>query len=309
MAGVVYSRLAGAENTGYIIPAEEVAYFLDHLKDGRSEPRPVEAAGVEFQSLENAALRRQLKLDRGVKGVVVRPPARSGPDYPLREFDILTKVGDYDVDNQGMVNLGNGLLAPLRAAFPKAAKDGAIPVTLLRDGQAVTASLPVVAHDNRLIRGFQGEPLPYFIHGPLVFSPARAEAVSMYVEMNPGLYLGNSPMVSRRFDRVRFPDEELVVVTAPMFAHKIAKGYGDPVGGVVREVNGVRIKNLRHLVETIRDCRDEYLTFRFAEEGSEVLVFDRKEMEKVTQEILEENGIAPSRRASADLMKVWEGDK
>ena len=72
------------------------------------------------------------------------------------------------------------------------------------------------------------------------------------------------------------------------------------------DVNGIKIKNLRHLVETIRDCQDDYLTFRFAEDWSQVLVFDRKEMEKATDEILDENGIA--RWASADLMKVWKGD-
>jgi hypothetical protein len=113
-------------------------------------------------------------------------------------------------------------------------------------------------------------------------------------------------MLNRRLDRVQFPGEELVAVTAPMFAHKIAKGYSNPVGRVVREVNGVKIKNLRHLVEMLRDSPDDFLTFRFFEEGSEVLVFDRKEMDKATDEILEENGIAATRRGSADMLKAWK---
>jgi hypothetical protein len=91
-----------------------------------------------------------------------------------------------------------------------------------------------------------------------------------------------------------------------MFQHKIAKGYDDPVGRVVKEVNGVRVKNLVHLVETIRDSKDTFLTFRFAEEGSEVLVFDREEMNRVTEEIMEENGIAPTRRGSEEVLKVWK---
>jgi hypothetical protein len=134
----------------------------------------------------------------------------------------------------------------------------------------------------------------------------KAEAVSLYGRLNLFLYSSNSPMVRRRFDRARFPGEELVVVTAPMFRHKIAKGYDDPVGRVVSMVNKVKIKNLRHLVETLRDCKDEFVTFRFAEEGSAVLVFDRKEMDKVTREILEDHGIAPSRRGSKDMLDVWE---
>src|SRR5262249_46344970 len=145
-----------------------------------------------------------------------------------------------------------------------------------------------------------------FIHGPLVFSPVKADVLPMYARLNPAAYASESPLLSRRFDRVRFPGEELVVVTAPMFAHKIAKGYDDPAGRVVREVNGVPIKNLAHLVETLRDCTDPYLVFRFADGGNEVLVFDRREMEKATEEVLEEHGIAPSRRGSADLVKVWQ---
>ncbi len=309
MVGVVYSRLGGAENTGYVIPGEEVDYFLDHLKDGRSEPQPVPAASAEFQPLENEGLRRMLKLDRGVKGVLMHLPARPAADFPFRESDVLTRVGDYELDNQGMVRLDNDLLAPFTVVIPRAARGGAVPVTVLRGGESVPASLPVTTQDNRLIRYYQGESPSYFIHGPLVFSPVRADALSYYAELNPDLYTGNSPMLTRRFDRVRFPGEELVVVTAPMFVHKIAKGYGDPVGRVVKDVNGVPVRNLRGLVETIRDCKDEYLTFRFAEDWSEVLVFDRKEMDKATEEILDDNGIAPTRRASPDVMKIWKGEK
>jgi hypothetical protein len=48
----------------------------------------------------------------------------------------------------------------------------------------------------------------------------------------------------------------LVVVTSPLFTHKIAKGYADRVGQVVKEINGTKVNNLRHLVEILRDCAD-----------------------------------------------------
>jgi hypothetical protein len=182
-------------------------------------------------------------------------------------------------------------------------------VTIQRGGKSIQAKVPVTRQDNRLIRTYQNEVPSYFIHGPLVFAPVRADAIAIYGDLNPDLYTSNNPMTARRFDRVEFPGEELVVVTSPMFTHKVAKGYTDPVGRVVKEVNGVKIKNLRHLVETLRDCNDDYLTFRFADNLNENLVFDRKEMDNVTEEILEDNGIAPKRRASADLLKVWKGDR
>ena len=102
---------------------------------------------------------------------------------------------------------------------------------------------------------------------------------------------------------MQFPGEELVVITAPMLPHRMTKGYSEPFGHVIESVNGTRIKNLRHLVETIRDARDEFLTFRFAEDGSETMVFRRKAMLDATEPLMNQNGI--SRRGSDDVMSVW----
>jgi S1-C subfamily serine protease len=308
MVGLVFSRLGEAENVGYLIPNEEIDLFLEDCKDGRYDGKPREAAGTRFQRLENDALRGLLRLDKQSKGVLVIPPCRAGADYPFQEFDVLTKVGDHDLNNEGMVQLPDGQRVPFYCLIPKLARDNAVPVSVVRQGRCIEVSWPLSKADARLIRAYQGEPPSYFIHGPLVFSPAREDAVYVYARVNPALDLTTSPQLTRRYDRARFPGEELVVVTAPMFKHKTARGYRDPVGQVVREVNGVAVQNLRHLVELLRDSTDEYLTFRFAEEAAELLVFRRQEIEQVTQEILQENGIPPARRGSADMLQVWKKD-
>jgi S1-C subfamily serine protease len=304
MIGVVCSRLSEAEGIGYVIPNEEIDGFLARLKDGRYEPKPMDATGTTFQRLENPALRGLLKLDDKTKGVLVRPPERHGADYPLREFDVLTRIGPYEINNDGMALLENDKRVPFLTLIPRLARGGSLPLTVLRGGREMCLALPVTTRDNRLIRSYEGEKPSYFIHGPLVFSPVKEEAIDLYFRLNPALD-GNSPLVSRRSDRVQFPGEELVVVTRPMFGHKIAKGYNDPVGRVVKEVNGVKIKNLVHLVETIRDSTDTYLKFRFADEEGDIMVFDRKEMNGATEEIMEDNGIAPTRRGSAEVLKAW----
>jgi hypothetical protein len=180
-----------------------------------------------------------------------------------------------------------------------------LPVTIWREGREFKASLPVTSNDNRVVRPYAGEPLSYFIHGPLVLVPGKTEDVSLYASMNRNFFRDNSPLAAREWDMMKFPGEELVVVSARMLAHRIGKGYDDPVGKVVQDVNGVPIKNLRHLVETIRDCTDEFLTFRFADKWSETLVFDRRALEKATEEILEDQGIVPNRRGSPHLLKIW----
>ena len=88
--------------------------------------------------------------------------------------------------------------------------------------------------------------------GPCVFSPVVSNAIGYYFQYNPALAGRNSPLTTRRSDRPRFPGEELVVVTAPLLRTRMTKGYVDPFGQVVSEVNGTKVKNLAHLVELIR---------------------------------------------------------
>jgi hypothetical protein len=99
------------------------------------------------------------------------------------------------------------------------------------------------------------------------------------------------------------PGEELVVVTSPFFPHKLSKSYTNPISRVVETVNGLKIKSLKHLVETLRDSRDEFIVFKFAGRSGESPVFPRKEVLAATEEILTDNGVRS--QGSPDILAVW----
>jgi len=73
---------------------------------------------------------------------------------------------------------------------------------------------------------------------------------------------------------------------------------------VVGKVNGTPIQSLKQLVETLRDLKDDYVIFEFADEGTETVVFKRDEIMKATDEILDDNSVRSP--CSADLEKVWK---
>ncbi len=233
---------------------------------------------------------------------MVRKLARHDPAHQLREGNVVTRIGTAAIDNEGAVEFEENLRLPFTSLVTRLAKGGTVPVSLIRDGKTLEVALPVTRQDNRLIKPYNCQYPPYFVHGPLVFSPVIEEAEGLYMQGNLAAMIG-SPLVSRDSDREAFPGEELVVVTAPMMSHKISRGYGDPFGSVVAEVDGVKIKNLRHLVEVLRDGQGEFLTIRFCGDYSEILVFRRKAVEEATAELMSENGIP--RRGSAELMAVW----
>lgn len=306
MIGLAFSKLGGdTQNIGYIIPNEEVELFLADIADGRYDGKP--AMYDELQTLENPALRDYLKLDKSVEGMIVHRPYRSDASYPLKEWDVITHIGDTPIDNQGMVKLGGDLRVGFSYMIQHLAKHGEIPLTLVRAGKTLKIELPVSPEHPTLVTDLHGAYPSYFIYGPMVFSRATWQMLAG-VENNAGMLraLGfvKSPLVTRALDPPSPDLEELVVVSSPFFPHRLANGYSNPAGSVVYSVNGIRIRSLKHLVAVLRDLKDPFVTFEFDQKGSEAMVFSRAEMVAATDGILADNGVRA--QGSPDTLAVWQ---
>jgi S1-C subfamily serine protease len=133
MIGLVFSHLNDSENIGYIIPCEEIELFLKQIASGAQYRKP--AIYDEWQTLEDPALRSYLKLPKSVEGIVVHEPYDAGADYPLKKWDVVTKIGDTAVDDQGMIKLGSNLRVHFEYMVQKVAKAGHVPLTVVRAGK------------------------------------------------------------------------------------------------------------------------------------------------------------------------------
>jgi S1-C subfamily serine protease len=310
MIGLAFTRTGAAETTGYLIPAEEIDFFLHDIADGHYDGKP--AMWDDIQSLENAAMRSFLKLDDAVRGVVIRKPNSADPDYRLKAWDVITKIGNAPVDDQGMVKLEGNLRVRFHYLIQKAAKNGKLPLTIVRAGKELEVSLPVSAQRPLVIPELDGSYPSYFIYGPMAFTTATSQYLNALTRdprtavntMTVLAALGN-PLVTRIGDKQAFPDERLVVVASPFFPHKASAGYSNPAGLVVKSVNGTRIKNLNHLVEVLRDCKDEFVAIEFDTRLGETPVFRRTDMLKASDEILSDNGIRT--QGSPDTLAIWNG--
>lgn len=308
MIGLAFSRLTEADNIGYIIPCEEIDLFLQDIADGHYDGKP--ALYDDYQTLENPALRKFLKLDKSVQGMIVHKPDNQESSYPLKEWDVISKIGDTPIDDQGMIKVGSNLRVQFRYLVQKVAKKGKLPLTVVRNGKEIQLEVPVSSGRPMVIPDVSGKYPSYFIYGPMVFSRASVQFTRNFLAGNrAGRFAGwfsamGSPLLARAADRPQFDGEELVVVPSPFFPHKLSAGYGEPLYQVVKAINNIRVKNLNHLVELLRDSKDEYIRIEFDTRVGETLVFPRAAMVAATEEILTDNGIRS--QGSPDTLAIWD---
>ena len=302
MIGIAFSTLSSAQNIGYIIPCEEIDLFLKDIASGKYHGKP--AIYDDFQTLENPALRASLKLPKAAEGIIVHKPENSTGDYPLKEWDVITKIGDTAIDDQGMIKIADNIRVNFPYMVQKIVQDNKVPLTLIRAGKEMKVTLPVKSKYPLAMAPLDGTYPSFFIFGPMVFSNATMDFVAAYTRSGGGASgIMGSSLVRRLMEKPDFAGEQLVVVSSPFFPHKLVEGYSNPMAKVVKTVNGVAVKNLAHLVELLRDSKDEFLTIEFDSHTFEALVFKRAELLTATDDILTDNGIRS--QGSADTLAVW----
>jgi hypothetical protein len=306
LVGLVFSLIQNAQSIGYLIPVEEIQLFLTDIADGKYDGKPQLYDSI--QTVENDALRQKLRLPAGVNGVMVTEPYRQDANYPLKEWDVITRIGDTPIDSEGKVAVRYDLRLSALYLVQKLAKNGYIDVTIFRDGKLIPMTIPVQSRRELVMPYLLNASPRYFILGPLVFSQVTQDYVERATAQRPlPASQQNSPLITRRYDKPRFDGEELVIVASPMFPDRITKGYDDPERFVLSEINGHRVTSLRDLVQFLHDDREPQITLKFAKASRrthETMVFNRAELLESTAKIIEENGIRYP--YSPDLRPLWE---
>lgn len=294
--GLVFSGIPSAENIGYVIPTDEVRMFLDDVEDGTYDGNP--RFFGRLQTAENDAVRAKLGLSRDQTGLIVTDP---GEDGVLERWDVIDAIGPHDIDNRGMADVPGD--ADLRLNFsyfvPKLtteSENGAtVPMTVIRGGETVEVDVAVMPDRELLIEPLDGDYPSYLIYGPMVFMPAYQELMQQASRAALVLASNDSPLIERMTDVVDEPGEQLVIVPAPFFPHRLTKGYEVGLVPVLESVNGERVKNLKHLAELLDSIEDEYTEFVFAGSSNETLVFRTDELREATEEVLDDGGIRSDR--------------
>jgi S1-C subfamily serine protease len=305
ITGLVYSKNERGENIGYLIAAEEIRMFLHDIRDGVYHGKL--QLWDYLGPTQNEALRAKLGLEKQ-SGAMVYAPYSTAADYPLKKWDVVTRIGGHPLDSEGQVKIRDDLRLSFEYFVPKMARQGRVRLAIVRDGKTREVDAPVRTDGNFVVPFLAGKYPRYFIYGPMVFVPASQELLHVLTDVSfaSRLIEIRSPLLARGMDHPAFDGEEIVTLGCRLLPHKISKGYELSPFSVVSRVNGTAVRNLSQAVELLRDAKGEFLTIELAG-ASPPLVFRRSELLPATEDVLSDEAVR--KPYSDDLESVWHRAK
>lgn len=288
-------RSDDAENIGYVIPTTVVSHFLeDYERNGKYTGFP--SLGVLLQKLENPALRACLKVPSN-EGVLIRRIEPTSPAYNvLKEGDVIVSFDGVDVGSEGTVPFRSTERIAFRYLISQKFAGDVAELGIIRDG--VHMKVQTILNPRVHLVPYhieRGQP-SYLIVAGLVFTPLSEPLIEEECEEAIGLKL----LAKARYSLARFKGEEIVILSQ-VLANEVNIGYEDMGNQHVQKLNGIPIRNIRHLAHLVDTCTDKYLVFEF--EDKFLAVLEREAAAAASPCILKDYGIPCER--SADLLEPY----
>ncbi len=259
--GAAFQARTNSENQGYLIPAEVIERFLQDIKDGSYDGYT--EFGLITTSTSHPALRKALNIQQKVRApltglYVYAIIPDSSADGHIQAGDILTQIHSHPITEKGDV-LINGDFQNYTRLVDNLHKGEKVEVELLRNGKLLKRSFPSkITTSFQFYRKKYGHRPSYVILGGLVFQALDANLMANYASY--WSKLGHSE-ISYRYhyfflDKIYKEVREDVILSTRL-PHKVNQYTKDFVHRIVKKVNGIPVRGLRHFSELIARFRNE----------------------------------------------------
>lgn len=146
VVGVAFQGIQMAENIGFMIPTPVIEHFLKDIEDGRYDG--FGSLGIlTFEGLHNPSFKKYLQVPDDRQGIVVLDTVlNSTSSGILQKNDVLTKIGDFNIDNDGMIRI-YGLMLDMSEAVEQKQIGESIDLVFYRNGTEQKASIKVDSNE------------------------------------------------------------------------------------------------------------------------------------------------------------------
>ena len=292
--GVARAHTINAQLMCYIIPIPVLSLLLKDFKEtGIYTGMP--DLGLRAQTLEGSALRRRLGLkDSKYKGLGVRItrmlPHRAGTSNPLQINDVIVSIAGKDVGQDGTVILRGSERIGFYHVVRSLRVGDKLNLGLVRDrGETIHTQIDLQRNIKKIpeehdVNGCPPSGPQYCVFAGAVFVPLSLNWMKT-VKMS----IKSHPLLDAAIDFQDGLDEQHIMLSH-ILSHDCNFGYHNWTKKLVSEVNGVKLRNMRHFAELLGALRKEALQRTPLDQGSS----ESAEHESEEQDPLELNVVFAS---------------
>ncbi len=301
VVGVAFQGIRQAENVGYLIPTTVIRHFLADIEDGKYDG--FGTLGVRFYpGLHSESYREYLKVPSGREGVVVVDTVlNSSVESVLQRDDVITKIDDCNIDNDGRVQM-YGLRLHFSEVVETRQIGEQVELTFCRDGREMQETITVML--NRPVLDWSREydrPPRYVCFAGLVFVPVTRN----YLETWGKDWLVGIPHYLRylfEHSTELNTDRELkeYVVVADVLSDEVNSYYRGIKNEVVGNINGVTIRSLDDVYEAFKSPVGDFDLIETVSDG-EIRPVDAEKARTRTQLILDKYDVPEEARLEKEL--------
>jgi len=298
VVGISFETLVNAENIGYIIPSTVIKHFLEDI-ERHSQYTGFCEIGIVCQSMENPQLKKFLKMDESMTGLIINRVDPLGAGHEIvQKDDVLLEIDHVPIADDCTVQFRDDERISFKHLLLNKFVGDTATLTLLREGQEIYRDVQLKKTKLLVPLDFE-KPPSYFIYAGLVFVPLT----QLYLRHQWGKQWDRKAPV-RLCDLainadLKHPDQQ-VVLLSQVLVHDVNTGYQHTTNIQVHKFNGVEIQNLQHLVSLVESCTESFV--RFDLEFQRVVIMDRALALQASEEILAQHAIAHNK--SKDIKTI-----
>jgi S1-C subfamily serine protease len=265
LVGIAMMSRTKANNIGFIVPAIIIKSFLEDIKDGVVNGYHEDS--IIVQKIANDSLKKFYGLDNRT-GVLITHVGMD--EKTLKINDIILGIDDNNIANNGTIESKYGRVS-FNLIFHKKQIGQKVKLDILRDKKEISVKYTLKKITPLINREFNVEPR-YIIYGGFAFSPLTKNYLKS---------LSSSSSINFKMlfyeKRKTLDYQEPIICLNTIFPNNVNRGYTKS-SNILSKINGIKIRNFKHLVELLDKNSDEFTVFEFIEK--ETIVLNTKEAKK-----------------------------
>jgi S1-C subfamily serine protease len=291
VVGIAFQKLSGADNIGEMVPPPVIRTFLDGIEAGK-EPR-IPGMGISTQNLENPQLRRKLGLTEDESGVmIVGIEYGSAAQGCLNKRDVLLEVDGLRIANNGTVQYRDRYRTRYDVLLGQNYIGNTMKLRVLRGGERIDVDM-TLRQLRYLVPRAQYDVQPtYFVYGGLVFQALTRDFLATWES-----WWNKAPkeFLNYYYSGTRTEERQQVVVLTQILADELNVGYGHLYNEGIKELNGVKVRDMVDFVERI-EATEGVVEINTSSGG--VIMLDAAETKAAQLRIMQRYHIARDRSAN-----------